>query len=137
VSTMPSVAEHNREIIRAIYEIADRGALAELGSHFSDDCCVTQPAGSPMPGQWRGAEAGPALARLFEMCGFRKVTVREVLAAGPHRVVGLVDVEGVSRDGESWTMPVTELFWVEDGKVTEVRPFYWDLVQLRASAGIA
>jgi hypothetical protein len=33
-------------------------------------------------------------------------------------------------------MPATELFWIEDGKVTDVRPFYWDLVELRRAAGI-
>lgn len=39
------------------------------------------------------------------------VTVREIVRDGPHRLIGLVDAHGVNPAGESWTMPVTELFW--------------------------
>ncbi|MCX5095880.1 nuclear transport factor 2 family protein [Streptomyces sp. NBC_00365] len=136
MSTALSVTDRNREIIRALYEIVGRGALTELGSYFSDDYTYTQPAGSPLPGQWRGAEADAAWGRLFEMCGHRKVTVREIVADGPHRVAGLVHVEGVAQDGSAWATPVTELYWVEDGKITDVRPFYWDLVELRRAADV-
>jgi hypothetical protein len=34
-------------------------------------------------------------------------------------------------------MPVVEWFWIDDGKVTDMRSFYWDLVELRRSAGLA
>jgi hypothetical protein len=34
-------------------------------------------------------------------------------------------------------MPVAECFWIDDGKVTDIRPFYWDLVKLRRIAGLA
>ncbi|MEW1775572.1 nuclear transport factor 2 family protein [Streptomyces sp. NPDC086777] len=134
--TTLSVTDRNREIVRKIYEAADRGTLDELGAYFSDDYVMTQPTGSPMPGQWSGAEADAAMAKLFESCGFCKITVREVLVEGPHRVMGLVDVEGVAKDGSPWEMPAAELFRIEDGKVTDVRPFYWDLVELRRAAGI-
>lgn len=99
MSTALPVTDRTREIVRAIYEAADRGALDQLGAYFSGDYVMTQPAGSPMPGQWSGAEADAAMGRLFVTCGFRKITVREVLSEGPPRVVGMVDVEGVAKDG--------------------------------------
>jgi hypothetical protein len=34
-------------------------------------------------------------------------------------------------------MPVAECFWVENGRVTEIRPFYWDLVTLRKTVDVA
>ncbi|MFI6692952.1 nuclear transport factor 2 family protein [Streptomyces sp. NPDC050433] len=136
MSTVLSIADRNRELVRAIYEIADRGALDELGSYFSEGYTVSQPDGSPVPGEWSGSEADAALGKLFKICGIQKVTVREILADGPHRVVGLVDAEGVAQDGSAWTTPVAEVFWIEDGKITNVRPFYWDLVELRRAAGI-
>jgi hypothetical protein len=33
--------------------------------------------------------------------------------------------------------PVAECFWVENGKVTEIRPSHWDLVTLRKTVGVA
>ncbi|MFK0154769.1 nuclear transport factor 2 family protein [Streptomyces sp. NPDC090493] len=131
-----SVADRNREIVRKVYEVADSGALEELGRYLSDDYTLTRAAGGPVPGQWKGAEAGAALGQLFAMAGHGSVIVREIVADGPHRVVGLVDVHGVNPAGESWTMPVAELFWVEDGKVTDIRPYYWDLVEFRRIAGM-
>jgi hypothetical protein len=51
--------------------------------------------------------------------------------------LGLVDAHGTAHDGQPWTMPVAECFWIEDGKVTDIRPYYWDLVELRHIAGLA
>ncbi|AXG77703.1 nuclear transport factor 2 family protein [Streptomyces paludis] len=131
-----SVADRNREIVRKVYEVADSGALGELGTYLSDSYTLVRPAGGPVPGQWNGSDADAALGRLFPMVGTRSVTVREIVADGPNRVIGLVDAHGVNPAGESWTMPVAELFWVEGGKVTEIRPYYWDLVEFRRIAGM-
>jgi ketosteroid isomerase-like protein len=65
------------------------------------------------------------------------ISVREIVADGPHRVIGLVDAHGTAHDGTAWTMPVAECFWIDDGKITDIRPFYWDLVELRRIAGLA
>jgi hypothetical protein len=31
-------------------------------------------------------------------------------------------------------MLLTELFWIEDGKITDIRPFWWDIVELNRVA---
>jgi ketosteroid isomerase-like protein len=127
----------NREIVRKVYEIADRGAMAEHGQYMSDGYGLTQAPGHPVPGHWTGPDADAAIARVFQACGNTGITVREIVADGPHRVIGLVDARGIARDGQPWIMPVAECFWIEDGKVTDIRPFYWDLVELRRIAGLA
>jgi ketosteroid isomerase-like protein len=131
-----SVSDRNREIIRKVYNIADGGDMAELGQYMSGGYSLTQAPGHPVPGHWTGPDADAAMARVFQACGTTGVTVREIIADGPHRVIGLVDAHGIAHDGKPWTMPVAECFWIEDGKVTDIRPFYWDLVELRRIAGL-
>jgi ketosteroid isomerase-like protein len=139
-----TIIDRNREIVRKIYEIADRGAgteheqyMAEHGQFMSAHYSLTQAPGHPVPGHWTGPHADAAIARVFNVCGNTGITVREIVADGPHRVIGLVDAHGTAQDGTPWTMPVAECFWIEDGKVTDIRPFYWDLVELRRIAGLA
>jgi ketosteroid isomerase-like protein len=102
---------------------------------MADDYLLTQAEGHPVPGRWRGQDATAAAARVFEVCGTTGITIREIIADGPNRVIGLVDAHGTAANGRSWTMPVAECFWIVDGKVTEIRPFYWDLVKLREIVG--
>ena len=132
-----SVTDRNREIVRKVYQIADRGDMAEHGQYTSDGYGLTQAPGHPVPGHWTGPDADAAIARVFQTLGNTGITVREIVADGPHRVIGLVDAHGTAQNGEPWTMPVAECFWIEDGKVTDIRPYYWDLVELRRIAGLA
>jgi ketosteroid isomerase-like protein len=34
-------------------------------------------------------------------------------------------------------MRVPEQFWIEDGRITEIRPFYWDPAGLRRILGMS
>jgi ketosteroid isomerase-like protein len=132
-----SVTDRNREIVRKVYQIGDRGAMAELGQYMSGGYSLTQAPGHPVPGHWTGPDADAAAARVFQTLGTTGITVREIVADGPHRVIGLVDAHGTAHDGKLWTMPIAECFWIEDGKVTDIQPYYWDLVELRHIAGLA
>jgi ketosteroid isomerase-like protein len=144
MTTPESVSDRNRHIVRKVYEIANRGAVAEHdwikaehGRYMAHGYRLTQAPGHPVPGHWTGPEADAAIARVFQACGNTGITVREIVADGPHRVIGLVDAHGTAHDGTPWTMPVAECFWIEHDKVTDIRPFYWDLVELRRIAGLA
>lgn len=63
--------------------------------------------------------------------------MHEIVSDGPTRVIGLVDAHGTDTRGDANEMPVAEIFEVADGKVTEVRPFYWDQSRLREITGTA
>jgi ketosteroid isomerase-like protein len=129
--------EQNRDLIREVYAIGDSGDLSRLQSVMADDYVLTQADGHPVPGTWKGESATEAAARVFARCGTTGITVHEIIADGPNRVIALVDAHGIGPNGQPWTMPVAECFWVENGKVTEIRPFYWDLVTLRKTVGVA
>jgi hypothetical protein len=89
-----------------------------------------------VPGTWTGTDATEAAGRVFARFGTTGITVNEIIADGPNRVIGLVDAHGIAANGKRWTMPVAECFWVENSKVSEIRPFYWDLVALRQTVGM-
>jgi ketosteroid isomerase-like protein len=129
--------KRNKELIREVYAVGDSGDLSRLASLMADDYVLTQADGHPVPGTWKGKNATAAAARVFARCGTTGITVHELIADGPNRVIGLVDAHGIDPNGQPWTMPVAECFWVENGKVTDIRPFYWDLVTLRQTIGAA
>jgi ketosteroid isomerase-like protein len=131
------ITTRNRDLIRRVYEIGDSGDLARLAELMSDDYTLTQAPGHPIHGRWSGQAATEAGGRVFKACGITGITVHEIIADGPNRVIGLVEAHGTDTEGQAWTMPVAECFWIENDKVTDIRPFYWDLVELRRIAGVA
>jgi ketosteroid isomerase-like protein len=135
-SDLIDVAERNRDLIREVYAAADASDFVKLPSLMADDYTLTQAEGHPVPGTWQGHEATDAAARVYAACGTTGVTVHEIVANGPNRVIGLVEAHGTDVHGQPWTMPIAECFWIEHGKVTEIRPFYWDIARLRQIAGV-
>jgi uncharacterized protein len=136
MSTLTTI-ERNRELIRQVYALAAVGDLEAITSFYSADYRLTQSPSHPVPGSWAGAEATNAGIEVFRTCGTSGVTVLEIVADGPHRVVAIVDAHGTAPvSGEQWTMRVSEHFWIEDGRITEIRPFYWDPAGLRRILGM-
>src|ERR1700716_4032850 len=115
-------AEQNKQLIREVYAIGDSGDLSRLDSLMADDYVLTQADGHPVPGAWKGTDATEAAGRAFAVGGTAGGSVNEIIADGPNRVIGLVDAHGIGPNGQRWTMPVAECFWVENGKVTDIRP---------------
>jgi ketosteroid isomerase-like protein len=130
------VAEQNRDLIREVYAAADASDFVRLPSLMADGYTLTQADGHPVPGTWHGEEATAAATRVYAACGTTGVTVHEIIADGPNRVIGLVEAHGTDVHGRPWRMPIAECFWIENGKVTEIRPFYWDIARLRQIAGV-
>ncbi|AXG76404.1 nuclear transport factor 2 family protein [Streptomyces paludis] len=133
--TTETATERNREAVRRLYDGVIAGDLSALGPLHSPDYRVTQAPGHPVPGTRIGPEAGVAGGRTFAALGIEGLTVQEIVADGPHRVIGLVELYGTDSEGAPWTMPVAECFLLEDGLITEIRPYYWDMVEVRRIAG--
>jgi ketosteroid isomerase-like protein len=130
-----STTEQNRDVIRRLYAAVQSGdgpAIAEL---IADDCVLSQSGGHPVPGTWNGREQMmQGMSQVFAAIHNTGVTVHEIVADGPSRVIGLVDALGRDARGETYEMPVAECFKLRDGKVIEIRPFYWDQLRLHAIA---
>jgi len=129
-----TITDRNRRIVRRIYELGAAGDLAGVAELCTPEYRLTQSPAHPVPGSWTGRAADAAAGRVFQAVGVDGIDVEEIVADGPHRVIALVQSRGVDGRGRPWRMPVAECFWIEEGKVSDIRPFYWDLDLLREVA---
>lgn len=98
-----------------------------LAPFFSPDVVLHQADGLPYGGQWRG-HAGMerffvAMSRTW--ASFEMVERRYLSRENP--LVVLTQVRVRSRaTGRELDFPILQTITVERGRITEVRPFYWD-----------
>jgi ketosteroid isomerase-like protein len=133
------MSTENRQLISDLYEFAGKGDFARVGELMAADYALVQSSAHPMAGTWKGAAATAAAGQFSQALGISGITVHDIAADGPHRVMSLVDLVGTDGSGRPWTMPLVECFWIENKKIAEVRPFYWDqpeLARILASRGI-
>ncbi|MEV0303035.1 nuclear transport factor 2 family protein [Streptomyces prasinus] len=98
-----------------------------LAPFFARDVELHQADALPYGGTWRGHDG---LARFFlrmgEVWESFDMVEQEFLATGETAVV-LTQVRARARaTGRELGFPVLQTITVKDGRITEVRPFYWD-----------
>jgi ketosteroid isomerase-like protein len=98
-----------------------------LAPFFAPDVELHQAQALPYGGTWRGHHG---LAQFFLRMGqvweAFHMTEQEFLATGETAVV-LTQVRARARaTGRELAFPVLQAITVKDGRITEVRPFYWD-----------
>jgi ketosteroid isomerase-like protein len=102
-----------------------------LAPFFAADVELHQAAALPYGGTWRGHDG---LARFFRRMGevweaFDMVE-QEFLATGETAVV-LTRVRARARaTGRELAFPILQTITVKDGRITDVRPFYWDTMAI-------
>ncbi|MFJ8085699.1 nuclear transport factor 2 family protein [Streptomyces sp. NPDC096205] len=105
----------------------DEASFDLLAPFFSPDVVLHQADGLPYGGPWRGHDG---MRRFFVVMGevwesFDMVE-QEFLATGETAVV-LTQVRARARTtGRELSFPVLQAITVRDGRIAEVRPFYWD-----------
>ncbi|MEV4803656.1 hypothetical protein AB0K18_26940 [Nonomuraea sp. NPDC049421] len=89
--------------------------------------------GHPDSGVHKGADIGPARHRMHELTGLdmSSISIDELIADGPTRVVVVATNSGIDLHGTPWTMTVLELVDVVNGKITKKRSFYQNTALLR------
>jgi ketosteroid isomerase-like protein len=101
---------------------------------FAPDVVLHQADGLPYGGTWRG-HAGMeqfflAMSQAWE--SFEMVK-QEFLATGETAVV-LTQVSACARaSGRKLTFPILQTIAVKDGRIAEIRPFYWDTAAIAAA----
>lgn len=105
---------------------ADFDAL--LAPHFSPDVVLHQAGSLPYGGTWRGhrglADFFAAMSRTWATFDLAE---QEFLAATDTTAVVLTRVRARARaTGRALAFPILQTVTVGDGRITEVRPFYWD-----------
>lgn len=112
-------------------------SFALLAPFFAPDVTLHQAAALPYGGIWRGHDG---LARFFRRMGevweaFDMVD-QEFLATGATAVV-LTRVRARTRaTGRELAFPILQTITVKDGRIAEVRPFYWDTAAIAEACAV-
>lgn len=117
----------NKDIVLAFLDASVRGDEEAMKALLDADVQVIEAESLPYGGISEGADGFlDLIKRVFKTWEDTQVSVNQVLSDGD-LVVILAEMTGRSRvTGEAFRMPVTETWFLKNGKIREVRPFYFD-----------
>lgn len=118
----------NRHIFEAFSAALTRGDMPAQTALLHPDFVVHESASLPYGGDYRGASGWQALVTevVRAWSGFCLEPLG-IIAEGEATMVVSFNVSGRSRiSGRSFKMPVVEVWTIEDDKLREISPFYWD-----------
>jgi ketosteroid isomerase-like protein len=138
-----AVAPDPMTVLTGMYEAESRYLAAGgpgsatfdlLAPYFAPGVVLHQAAALPYGGTWRGHDG---MTRFFlamsETWEAFEIGEQEFLAAG-ETVVVHTQVRARSRaTGRELAFPILQTITVRDGRITEVRPFYWDTAAIVAA----
>lgn len=127
-----SVTDDNRALAARLYAAEEAGDFEGVLACFATDCVFRVPENHPVPGPWVGIDRiVAAFGEWMPLIKPAAMSLVELVADGPERVIAIAEARGVSADGTPWSMPAAEFLTVRDGMIVEAQVFYWDLVKLR------
>ena len=130
-----SMTDSSKDIVRAFLGAAQRGDMTTAASLLHPEVRIIEADSLPFGGVVSGFEGFTELVRrVFTTFANTAVTVDEYIAEG-ETVVVLATMTGQSKaSGEAFSMPISEIWRLRDGLITEIRPFYHDTQKFNALA---
>ena len=124
--------EEKVQFIDDLYGATERGDWETANAMLTDDLVITEAAGLPMEGTYRGRNA---LHDLF-MDVFSSLDVagldRAAITTGGDYAICIVTMHFAGEGLEP--AELCEMFRFRDGKCCEIKPYYFDPAPLRAAA---
>ncbi|MEJ3658378.1 nuclear transport factor 2 family protein [Actinomycetes bacterium KLBMP 9759] len=113
-------------------------SFAPLAPFFAPDVVLHQADSLPYGGTWRGHDGMErffiAMSRAWET--FEMVEQDFLSTSGP--LVVLTQVRARARaTGRELRFPILQTITVENGRITEIRPFYWDAAAVASACSAA
>ncbi|RIV18647.1 nuclear transport factor 2 family protein [Fibrisoma montanum] len=117
----------NLAVVQAIYQAVARNDLPTVLQSLDEHVITHQATSLPYGGTYQGHDGfmqmGTAIFNIWD--GFQ-TTPDEFLDAGDWVIVRAIMRGKAHQTGRPLDMPLTELWRLQDGKVKEIIPFYWD-----------
>jgi uncharacterized protein len=126
---------NSKDIVRRFLGAAQQGDMATVASLLHPEVRVIEADSLPFGGIVTGVEGFTRLVRrVFTTFANTAVSIDEYIAEGD-TVVVLATMSGQSKaSGEAFSMPISEIWRVRDGLITEIKPFYHDTQKINALA---
>ncbi|AUX42405.1 uncharacterized protein SOCE26_038360 [Sorangium cellulosum] len=121
----------NQQVIQSIYDTGKTDDFETILSFMDPDLVIQEAESLPYGGTYHGPEGFHRLiARVFESVRSLHVEVEGMLADGD-QVIAMLRVKlGLKGSDREFETKVAEYWRLRDGKVIELRPFYWDTAAL-------
>ncbi|MFJ1460196.1 nuclear transport factor 2 family protein [Nocardia sp. N2S4-5] len=104
-----------------------RASFATLAPFFAPDVVLYQAEGLPYGGIWRGHDGMEQFFRAMSGVWERFEMVEQTYLSGVSPLVVRTWVSARARaTGRDLKFPILQTITVADGRIAEVRPFYWD-----------
>jgi ketosteroid isomerase-like protein len=122
--------EETRRVVNAAYAAAMSGDNEAFVGLMDPDIILREADALPNAGVHHGVEnVLQAIGAVFATFDVANLTIESIVADGEYGI-GLITLPIRERPGQ--THAVSEVWQVRNGKVVEVRPFYWDTAALQA-----
>ncbi len=114
------------DVVNAMYAAANRGDMAGVTDAYAEDVVIEEAASLPFGGVYHGHDGFKAFIDAFTGSWehFSNADL-QVLDAGD-TVIGLSRLQARSKRGVDVDVPLAEFFRVKDGRIVELKPFYFD-----------
>lgn len=124
--------ERNIQCVQALYAATGAGDWATAETMLTDDFFVTEADTLPMRGVYSGRKGLQQLyTKVMALAQVKSLEIRQITAGGNYAVV-LLDLvlEGTPEARAS----IAEVFHFREGKVCEIKPYYFDPTPMIAAA---
>jgi hypothetical protein len=127
---MTDRAERQRTLIAALYDATGRGDWVAAEAHLTEGFFITEAAGLPFGGVYRGRGALRALyEKVLSMLAVERLEIEATTCGGDYAVT-LLSFH-FARDLSP--VQIAEMFRFEGDLVAEIRPYYFDPEPVRAA----
>jgi len=121
----------NRQTVLALYKATGKGDWTKAASLMTDDILIREAPTLPFAGVYRGVAAMRELFAKVRATGVVGVEMHQATAGGDWVVV-LLDL--LYEGNPPVRVPLAEAFRLQDGKVCEIVPYYFDTSVVLAAA---
>ena len=124
---MNNEEKRNLAIVKAAYAASAKGDWDKFFAGVTDETEFHEAPSLPYAGTYRGkADIMRGTKQVFGAWEDFSYQIMQYTAGGD-LVVAHIMISGIGRKtGKSFSMPIMEMWRLRDGKVVELRPFYWD-----------
>ena len=133
------MSQSNKEKVQAMFDAMAAGDLELMKSYLHPEVIVNEAECLPYSGIYRGPDAYIELVhKVVGSWDDLQLSVNAMSESG-NMVMVVSEFAGKSKAGVAFNMPMTEVFHFTDGKISEVRPYYFDthkLAELHAQQSV-
>lgn len=124
------MTQTNKDKVQAMFDAMAVGDFELMKSYLHPDVFVTEADCLPYGGVHSGPDGYIRLVdKVLATWNDLQLSVNAMVETGD-MVIVMSQFAGKNKAGVAFNMPMTEVFYFSDGKVSEVRPYYFDTNKL-------